>query len=145
MNIPKVKTTRPKKRLGRGTGSGKGNHTVGRGVKGQKARRKIHILFEGVKVKKSLLHRLPVVRGKAKFKSRARSISFNLKDLDVFPDNAQISLTSLVEKGLLDTKTVKTHAVKLLGSGNAKKGWKVSLSTSSSAAAKIIKQGGEVK
>ncbi len=36
-----------KKRIGRGYGSGKGGHTVGRGAKGQKARSKVRSTFEG--------------------------------------------------------------------------------------------------
>lgn len=60
--LPKVKT-KSSKRLGRGYGSGKGGHTSSRGMKGQKSRRKMGILFEGVKMKKSLLRRLPLTRG----------------------------------------------------------------------------------
>ncbi|MBU1070791.1 uL15 family ribosomal protein, partial [Patescibacteria group bacterium] len=45
-NLPKI-TQRPKKRVGRGYGSGKGGHTSGRGQKGQKSRSKIPIWFEG--------------------------------------------------------------------------------------------------
>ena len=59
-----------RKRLGRGYGSGKGGHTVGRGQKGQKTRGKIGILFEGLKVKKSFIKRLPMLRGKGKNKPR---------------------------------------------------------------------------
>ena len=66
-NLPKVVGSR-KKRVGRGYGSGKGGHTTGRGQKGQKSRTKIGVLFEGVKVKKSLLKRLPFQRGKGKNK-----------------------------------------------------------------------------
>lgn len=65
-NLPKV-VQKSKKRLGRGMGSGKGSHTVGRGQKGQKARGGVHILFEGFKMKKSLIKRLPLARGKGKF------------------------------------------------------------------------------
>jgi ribosomal protein L15 len=64
--LPKVVSKR-KKRVGRGMGSGKGSHTVGRGQKGQKSRGKINVLFEGMKVRKSLLKRLPLLRGKGKF------------------------------------------------------------------------------
>ena len=70
-----------KKRLGRGYGSGKGGHTSGRGQKGQKSRTKVHILFEGLKVKKSTLKKFPLLRGKGKFlakpKSKERYISKN--------------------------------------------------------------------
>ena len=66
IKLPKV-TIRPKKRVGRGVGSGKGSHTSGRGQKGQKSRGHINVLFEGMKMKKSLLKRLPKSRGMGKF------------------------------------------------------------------------------
>jgi ribosomal protein L15 len=69
IRLPKV-VQRSKKRVGRGIGSGKGGHTSGRGQKGQKSRGKIGVLFEGMKVKKSLLKRLPKMRGKGKFHPR---------------------------------------------------------------------------
>jgi large subunit ribosomal protein L15 len=69
--LPKI-VLRRKKRVGRGYGSGKGGHTVGRGQKGQKARGKVGVLFEGVKMKKSLIKRLPLVRGKGKFHPKLR-------------------------------------------------------------------------
>lgn len=69
LKLEKVRS-RPGKRLGRGYGSGKGGHTSGRGQKGQKARGSVNILFEGVKVKKSFFKRLPLLRGKGKFKTR---------------------------------------------------------------------------
>jgi len=69
IRLPKVVMSK-RKRLGRGMGSGKGSHTSGRGQKGQKSRGGIHVLFEGVKTKKSLLKRLPLMRGKGKFHSR---------------------------------------------------------------------------
>lgn len=67
--LPKI-VKKGKKRLGRGYGSGKGGHTVGRGQKGQKARGKIHPLFTGTKTKKSLLQRLPLLRGKGRLKPK---------------------------------------------------------------------------
>lgn len=66
----KVVVGKSKKRVGRGLGSGKGGHTVGRGQKGQKTRGKISPLFEGTKVKKSLIKRLPLLRGKGKLKPK---------------------------------------------------------------------------
>lgn len=68
-NLPKIKT-KEAKRVGRGIGSGKGGHTVGRGQKGQRTRGKINLLFEGTKVKKSLIQRLPMLRGKGRFKPK---------------------------------------------------------------------------
>ncbi len=69
IKLPKV-VAKSKKRVGRGMGSGKGSHTSGRGQKGQKSRSDLHILFEGLKMKKSFLKRLPLTRGKGKFHSR---------------------------------------------------------------------------
>lgn len=59
-------------------GSGKGSHTSSHGQKGQKSRGKIHVLFEGMKMKKSLLKRLPLMRGKGKFHSRKKKV-YNFK------------------------------------------------------------------
>lgn len=67
--LPKV-VARGSKRVGRGLGSGRGGHTVGRGQKGQKSREKVSISFFGTKVKKSLLKKLPMQRGKGKLKPR---------------------------------------------------------------------------
>lgn len=69
IRLPKI-VSKSKKRVGRGMGSGKGSHTSGRGQKGQKSNGDLHILFEGLKTKKSFLKRLPLKRGKGKFISR---------------------------------------------------------------------------
>src|SRR3972149_1988059 len=63
-----------KKRLGRGYGSGKGGHTSSRGQKGQKSRGKVGVIFEGYKVKKSLIKRLPLLRGKGKFLPKGKPV-----------------------------------------------------------------------
>jgi len=66
-NALKKLTTKPKKRLGRGYGSGKGSHTVGRGNKGQRARKsgEAPAWFEGGQL--PLIKRLPMQRGKNRF------------------------------------------------------------------------------
>ncbi|MBI2590719.1 MAG: hypothetical protein HYW33_02435 [Candidatus Blackburnbacteria bacterium] len=76
-SLPKIKY-KNRKRLGRGYGSGKGGHTSSRGQKGQKVRGKIHPLFEGQKNKKSLIQRLPLLRGKGKLKPRKGKIDRRL-------------------------------------------------------------------
>ncbi len=68
-NLPKV-VAKSKKRVGRGMGSGKGSHTSSRGQKGQKSRGHIGVLFEGMKMRKSFLKRLPLIRGKGKFHAK---------------------------------------------------------------------------
>ncbi len=64
-NLTKI-NAKPKKRIGRGYGSGKGGHTVGRGAKGKKARGKVGLTFSGTKTKKTWFKRIPVWRGKNK-------------------------------------------------------------------------------
>lgn len=80
--LPKL-VTRGKKRVGRGMGSGKGSHTVGRGQKGQKSRGKISIYFFGTKMKKSLIKRLPMMRGKGKLKPHPKEKRVKIKEREV--------------------------------------------------------------
>lgn len=62
-------TIKKSKRIGRGYGSGKGSHTVGRGNKGQTARvgRGVPLWFEGGQL--PFVKRLPYQRGKLRFAS----------------------------------------------------------------------------
>jgi large subunit ribosomal protein L15 len=83
-NLKKI-VTRRKKRLGRGLGSGKGFHTVGKGQKGQTSRGGYHAKrgFEGGAV--PLAKRLPVLRGFKSRKPKALGISIsNLLDINVY-------------------------------------------------------------
>lgn len=112
--LPKI-VTRPKKRLGRGYGSGKGGHTSGRGQKGQKSRGSIPLIFEGMKMKKSLIKRLPFQRGKAKFKAWGKKpFVINLSDLADWPAKTEVTLENLIKRGFVPQGT---SAVKLLGKG----------------------------
>src|SRR3990170_1580964 len=88
--LKKVVTGR-RKRLGRGYGSGKGGHTVGRGQKGQKSRRAMGILFEGVKMKKSFVKRLPLRRGKGRFKAKNKPIIVKLGYLNLIPNGSKVT------------------------------------------------------
>jgi len=133
-----------KKRVGRGYGSGKGGHTTGRGAKGQKARGKVGVIFEGYKVKKSFIKRLPFRRGKGKFNAKAKPLIVNLKHLEVFPDNSVVNIESLIKYGIVDGKDAKIYGVKILGDGEVRKKLTVELPTSKSAGEKIIKKGGKV-
>ncbi len=142
IQLPKV-NRRNKKRVGRGYGSGKGGHTSGRGQKGQKSRRKIGILFEGVKMKKSLIKRLPFRRGKGKFKASNKPVVVNLDILNLLPTGAKVNLETLVKAQII-TSDVTTKGVKILGGGDIKKKLTVELPISKSAAKKIEKAGGKV-
>ena len=141
-NLPKT-TTRAAKRVGRGIGSGKGGHTAGRGQKGQKTRGKIPLTFEGTKVKKSLLKRLPVLRGKGKFKplKKKARVVVNTKYLNLFPSKSEITLESLKAARIVSPETER---VKILGEGELVKALVVKLPTSAGAKEKIEKAGGKV-
>jgi len=147
MNLAKLPktTTKSKKRVGRGYGSGKGGHTVGRGAKGFKARNKAPLTFMGTKTKKSLIKKLPLQRGKGKFKPlRPDPVVINLKYLDLFSKGKTVNLKSLVEKGLVKEKEALSLGVKILGGGGIKTALKVDLPCSKSAIKAIEKVGGQV-
>lgn len=142
--LPKT-TKKTKKRVGRGYGSGKGGHTVGRGSKGQKARSKVKLGFEGTKTKKSLLKRLPLLRGKGKLKPRKPNpLVVNLKYLNLLPKNTQVTLETLGKYGIIKQTEGKRFGVKILGEGKIEKPLTVSLPISKSARKKIEKAGGKV-
>lgn len=143
-NLPKT-VGKKKKIIGRGRGSGKGGHTVGRGTYGQKAREKIPLGFEGTKAKKSVLKRLPLRRGKGKFKPlKPGPIVVNLKYLNLFEKNEIVDLNSLVKKGIIKKKEGEKFGVKILGDGEINIPLKVALPCSKGAAKKIEKAGGKI-
>ena len=141
--LPKT-TSKSKKRVGRGYGSGKGGHTSGRGQKGQKSRSKVDLLFEGTKMRKSLIKRMPFLRGKGKLKSfRPQPIIINLKYLNLLPKGSLVDVKLLIKHGLIKADAEKCE-VKILGDGQLEKALTVKLPTSKAAAEKIKKAGGEV-
>ncbi len=140
--LPSIKI-RSQKRLGRGYGSGKGGHTSSRGAKGQHARNKVHIWFEGGQL--PLIRRMPFQRGKLKFKSlHPKPVIVNLKFLNVLPENSEVSLQTLIDRKIIKAIDAKNCGVKILGEGKLTRRLKVSLPTSKSAAAAIIKAGGSI-
>ncbi len=145
MNNQIAKTiSKRRKRLGRGYGSGKGGHTVGKGQKGQKTRKRLGILFEGVKVKKSLIKRLPFLRGKNKFKGKAGPVVVDLKIFNDFPSGAKIDLDYLVERKIVGREDVSKKGIKILGNTKINKKFTVLLPVSKSASENILKAGGKV-
>ena len=141
--LPKVVNQRMK-RLGRGYGSGKGGHTSGRGQKGQKSRSKIGILFEGVKMKKSLIKRLPLRRGKGKFKPHKKPIIIKTDYLNLIPAGTTVDIDVLVKYGIVNKEDALSFGVKILGDGGVQKKLKITLPISKSAAKGVEKAGGEV-
>lgn len=143
MNLSKLpKTTiRSKKRIGRGIGSGKGGHTSSRGSKGQKARGSVPLLYEGTKTKKSLIKRIPLLRGKGKLKPQAKPTLLHLGDLADLPDKFEITVENLLKKGLIN----KSVEVKIVDGGDITKSLTVKVPVSAGAAKKIEKAGGKIE
>jgi|SRR3989338_3548026 len=146
MNLNELKkiqgNKRPAKRLGRGRGSGKGMHTVGRGQKGQKARQGYNLPrgFEGGQV--PLFRRLPMMGG---FKNPLSKdiIALDISKLNIFEDGSEVTVQNLLEKGVV--KRLPKYGVKLLGSGKLTK--KLTLKgflVSKSAGEKIYKAGAKL-
>ncbi|KKU03765.1 MAG: 50S ribosomal protein L15 [Candidatus Woesebacteria bacterium GW2011_GWE1_45_18] len=143
ITLPKIKE-RKAKRLGRGRGSGKGGHTVGRGQKGQKARGSVGILFEGIKVKKSLIKKLPLQRGKGKNSPSPSPIIVKLAYLNLLPAGSKINLEILTKEGIVKRQDAEEFGLKILGDGDIKKKFTVEIPISKNAANKIEAAGGQV-
>jgi large subunit ribosomal protein L15 len=143
MVMPKV-VARRAKRLGRGYGSGKGGHTSSRGQKGQKSRTHIGIMFEGLKIKKSLLKKLPLMRGKDKFKAHPKPIIVKLELLNMLPAKANVDIELLVKQGIVSGQDAKDVGVKILGGGEIKKALNIQVPISRSAAKLVEKAGGKI-
>jgi len=144
LNTFNSKSSKNKKRLGRGIGSGKGK-TSGRGHKGQKSRSGVAIKsFEGGQM--PLYRRLPK-RGFKSIKNKAIAI-INLSRIQEIVDkkkilpNIKINLPNLQKSKLINNKYRK---LKLLASGDIKKKFDVEVNfISQSAKEKIEKSGGKV-
>lgn len=106
-----VKTTsRSKKRVGRGGGSGKGFHTSGRGQKGLKSRRgsKVPLWFEGGQL--PLTKRLPMLRGKGRFNVVRKTAEITFSDLSKFAGDV-VTLESLKLHKVIDHRFKKAKIV----------------------------------
>jgi len=140
--LPKI-VTKSKRRLGRGHGSGRGK-TAGRGTKGQKAREKVKISFEGGQT--ALIRRLPLKRGKARNKSlRPEPIIVNLKYLNFLAPETVVDLRTLIDAHIVEEDEAKNLGVKILGDGELKLPLIVKLPCSHKAEEKIKKAGGKVE
>ena len=144
LNVLNNKSSRNKKRLGRGIGSSKGK-TCGRGHKGQKSRSGVAIKsFEGGQM--PLYRRLPK-RGFKRIKNK-RIALINLSRIQEIINknkislNTKINLQNLQKSNLINNKYKK---LKLLGSGDIKEKFDFEVDfISKSAKEKIEKSGGKV-
>mgnify|MGYP002398994719 CR=1 FL=1 len=137
---PSIGSTKNRKRIGRGTGSGHGK-TATKGHKGQKARSggSIKAGFEGGQM--PLQRRLPK-RGFTPLDRVVYSL-VNISQLDIYEAGSVIDALSLVSKGLIKSDR---FAVKILGNGDITKSLKITANKfSQSAKDKIIAAGGSVE
>jgi len=133
----------PKKRLGRGNASGKGNYST-KGLKGQKARSggAKPIWFEWGQT--PLTRRIPKLKGfKRYYKLVTNYQVVNVEDLNQFRAGTTITKEKLAEAGLIRKAT---KPVKILGNGELEKKFKFEgiEAFSASAKEKIEKAGGEI-
>ncbi len=136
-------TTKGKRRLGLGHGSGR-SKTSGRGTKGQKARRKIALSFEGGAL--PLIKRMPFLRGKNRNNPFTKNpVVLNVSDLNVLSKGSIVDIKSLVGAKLVKENEAKKKGVKILGDGELTIALTVKLPVSQSAQTKIEKAGGKVE
>lgn len=134
-------TIRPKKRIGRGIGSGK-DKTAGRGYKGQKARGKVSLGFIGGTL--PLYKKLPFKRGLGNSKRSIKMIPLPLSRLSVFKTGSVVDIAGLIEHQILPERKAKRFGVKIMGEGEINIPLTVKLPTTKSAIKKIEKAGGKV-
>lgn len=139
-SLPRIKKSKSK-RLGQGHGSGKVK-TSGRGTKGQKARGKISLSFEGGAL--PLIKRMPFVRGKGKNKGRAKPVIINLDKLNSLAKNSVVDIETLSKNKLVDKEKALKYGVKILGNGKIDIPLIFNIPVSKSAIAKIEKSGGKI-
>lgn len=133
-----AKSTKRRKVVGRGLGSGHGTYST-RGGKGQTQRTghsKMPANFEGGR--QPLVRQMPKLRG---FRSLADEVfPLSLSKLNVFGDGDKVDLAALKAKKVVDASVRK---VKIL-QGEIKRKLEVMLPASASAKAAIEKAGGKV-
>lgn len=137
---PAEGSTKRKRRVARGIGSGMGK-TATRGTKGQKARRQIPAWFEGGQT--PIHRRLPVKKGFRNINAKEYAI-VNMDDLDkLFKAGDEVTPEKLYESGIV---AKAKHGVKILAFGDL--GHKLTVKAhkfSKAAIEKIEKAGGKVE
>jgi large subunit ribosomal protein L15 len=140
-----IKFIKPKMRVGRGIGSGKGK-TCGRGVKGQKSRSGVSIkAFEGGQM--PLYRRLPK-RGFNPI-SRVNIAIMNLEKIQSFIDEKTIKSSDTINMELLKKLKLinkNSQKLKILGTGEIKDKINIEANLASkSAIEKLEKTGGSIQ
>lgn len=141
-NLPKT-TTRKLRRLGQGHGTGRGK-TAGRGQKGQNARSRRALSFEGGAL--PLIKRLPFRRGKGRnFSLNNKPVVINLKALNILPVKSVVDIDTLIKHNIVVPSEAKKFGVKILGDGELKGAFTIKLPISNQAKKKVEKAGGTVE
>lgn len=136
---PAAGSKRPRRRVGRGDGSGMGTYS-GKGSKGQNARGGAPYLFEGGQL--PLIKRLPHMRGFTP-RNRVEYAPVNLAQLEeLFEAGTDVTPQILLERRIVRRKQ---DPVKVLGDGELTKKLNISAHAfSQTAREKIEKAGGTV-
>ena len=132
--MPSEGSRTSRKRIGRGDSSGNGK-TAGRGQKGQKARGKVRLGFEGGQM--PLYRRIPK-RGFTNINRKEYAI-VNLDALNVFDEGAEITPEALLKAGIIKKQL---SGVKILGNGEVSKKFTVKAQKFSASAVKAIEAAG---
>src|SRR2546422_3808686 len=144
-NLQPAQPRQDRKRVGRGLGSGKGRYS-GRGIKGQKSRAGSHAMragFEGGQM--PLAMRIPKLRGNTSKDAmpvgpfRTYTQPVNLRDLDRFEVDEEVTPESLKAKGLI--RSVRKD-VKLLGVGELSKKLTITVHGASATAREKVEAAG---
>jgi len=139
-NLPKTVKT-PKKRLGRGYGSGVGGHTSGRGQKGQKTRGVMPLWFEGGQL--PLVRRTPFIKGKHRFQViKLQPITVNFDRLDKFEANTTVDSSFLITALKVSEKEAK-RGFKIIATGKLTKALEINVPASAGAIKAIEAAGGK--
>lgn len=144
MDLSNLKAPEPNKknakRIGRGQGSGRGGHTVGKGHKGQRSRSgyKEKFWFEGGQM--PLQRRIPKWGFKNNF--RTEYIAVNTGTIQLFIEHGKldekITLADLHDAGLAG----KNDLVKLLGDGDIEASIEIEVHGASKSAQKKVEEAG---
>lgn len=138
-NLTKNGKKNPKKRLGRGYGSGKGGHTASRGQKGQKSRSGTGG-YKRLGMRRVMLA-TPKLRGFTSGKPKPAIVKLQQIDLHYIKDEV-VSPKTLLQKKLVES--IK-DGVKILSNGEITKSVIIKkCSVSKAAQEKVIAAGGRV-
>ena len=121
---PNEGAKKPRKRVGRGIGSGAGK-TSGRGTKGQNARNGGGVRPYHMGGNLPLYRKLPFLRGEGFTpQNRTRYAEVNLDALQGFAAGSEVNPETLAQAGVLKDKT---KPIKIMGRGDVKVALKISV------------------